>query len=134
MRVLYLLSVGLLCLSLGSCAAVFKGSSSKIDLNSKPQGAKVYVNGKLMGETPLKLKLESKLTYTIEFRKEGYPAKTVNVKNHVNGGWILLDVLWGLVPVILDAVIIDVTTGSLYELNEKSINAILEKQQPHPGA
>lgn len=127
MRLSRYLSVCMACLLVVSCASIFKGNSSKIDLASKPTGAKVYVNGNLMGETPLHLKLESKGNYAIEFRLEGYPTKTVNVTNHVGAGWIVLDVLCGLIPVIVDA-----ATGSWYELDQKNITAILEKQQPIP--
>jgi len=86
-----------------SCATVFKGSREEINFNSDPQRAEVYVNGNLMGETPVALKLESKKGYTIEFKKEGFKTKTVNIANNIGVGWIILDVLFGLVPVIVDA-------------------------------
>lgn len=111
------------CLYLVSCATIFKGNSSKVDFNSDPQGAKILVNGNYMGDTPIRLKLESKKTYNIEFRKEGYKTKTFNITNHVGAGWIVLDVLFGLVPVIVDA-----ATGAWYDLDQKNVNAILEKQ------
>jgi hypothetical protein len=109
-------------LSLSGCAAIFKGNSSKLDTNSTPKGAKVYVDGNYMGDAPIRLKLESKRTYAIEFRMDGYKSKTYNVTNHVGAGWIVLDVLCGLVGVIIDA-----ATGSWYELDQKNINVILEK-------
>lgn len=120
-------AVALACLLVFSCATIFKGNSSKVDANSSPQGAQVYVNGNLMGETPVRLKLESKYSYSLEFRKEGFKAKTINIQNHVGAGWIILDVLGGLVPVIIDA-----ATGSWYDLDQKNVNAILERQQPVP--
>lgn len=107
-----------------SCATLFKGTSNRVDFSSDPQGAKIYVNGNYMGDTPIRLKLESKRTYNIEFRKEGYQTKTVNITNHVGGGWIVLDILAGLLPVVIDA-----ATGAWYELDQKNVNAILEKQQ-----
>ncbi len=109
-------------LSLSSCAAIFKGTSSKVDTNSTPPGAKVYVDGNYMGDTPYRLKLESKRTYAIEFGMDGYKSKTFNVTNHVGAGWIVLDVLCGLVGVIVDA-----ATGAWYEIDQKNINAVLEK-------
>jgi hypothetical protein len=107
-----------------SCATIFKGNSSKINFNSNPQGAQIYVNGNYMGDTPILLKLESKQTYNIEFKKEGYKTKAFNITNHVGVGWIVLDVIFGLVPVVVDA-----ATGSWYELDQKIVNALLEKQQ-----
>jgi hypothetical protein len=114
--------VGFLVLYLSGCAAIFKGNSSKIDTNSEPKGAKVYVDGNYAGDTPIRLKLESKRTYNIEFRMEGYKTKTFNITNHVGAGWIVLDVLCGLVPVIIDA-----ATGAWYDLDQKNIKAVLEK-------
>ena len=107
-----------------SCATIFKGNSSKINFNSNPQGAQIYVNGNYMGDTPILLKIESKQTYNIEFKKEGYKTKAFNITNHVGVGWIVLDVIFGLVPVVVDA-----ATGSWYELDQKIVNALLEKQQ-----
>lgn len=111
-------------LFIASCATIFKGNSNNVEFSSDPQGAKVYVNGNLVGKTPTKLKLESQKTYYIEFQKEGYESRNYTITNHVGGGWIILDILGGLIPVIIDA-----ATGSWYELDQSSINAVLESQQ-----
>jgi hypothetical protein len=108
-----------------SCATLFKGTSEELSINSDPQRAQVFINGDLYGETPISVNLESKETYTIEFKKEGYETKTFQLNNHVGAGWIVLDVLGGLVPVIVDA-----ATGAWYHLDQKNVNMILEKQQP----
>lgn len=116
--------VVLVCLLIIGCASIFKGTATNVDFNSDPQGAKVYVNGNLMGNTPSKIKLESKKVYQIEFKKDGFETKTFTITNHVGAGWIILDVIFGLVPVIVDA-----ATGAWYDLDQDNINAILEKQQ-----
>jgi len=117
--------VALTVLMFHGCAAIFKGSSNAVDFSSDPGGAKVYVNGTPMGTTPVRLKLESKRTYNIEFRKEGYEPSTYTITNHVGAGWIVLDVLFtGLVGIVVDA-----ATGSWYELDQDNVNAILEEQQ-----
>ena len=46
----------------------------------------------------------------------------LNITNHVGAGWIVLDVLCGLVPVIIDA-----ATGAWCDLDQKNIKAVLEK-------
>lgn len=117
---LILVIIGLM----SGCATLFHGSSDKINFSSDPSGAQVFVNGQLMGTAPLELKLESKHSYNIEFRKEGYQNKTVVVTASVGGGWIILDVLFGLVPIIVDA-----ATGDWYSLDQEHINAALERQQ-----
>lgn len=107
------------------CATIFKGSADNVGLSSNPAGAEVYVNGELMGTTPVKLKLKSEKTYNIEFKKKGYKTVTYNLTNHVGAGWIVLDVLGGLVPIIVDA-----ATGSWYKLDQDHFNAVMEAQQP----
>lgn len=120
-----ILSLVLVCIYLSSCALVFKGTKQELSANSDPSRAQVWVNGIQMGETPITLKLESKKTYAIEFKKEGYKSKTVNVTNHIGAGYIILDIVCGLVPIIIDA-----ATGAWYSLDDKTVNAVLEKQQP----
>ena len=116
-----------LVLMLSGCATVFKGPNERVSLNSDPRGAEVFVNDEYVGDTPLRLKLETKRGYRIEFRKEGYRPKVVNISNHIGVGWIVLDVLTGLVPVLIDAV-----TGSWYGLDQTHVNAALVRQQPRP--
>lgn len=106
------------------CATLFKGASENVDFSSDPSGADVYVNGSLRGKTPINLKLESKKTYTIEFKKDGYEPHTYTITNHVGAGWIILDILGGLIPIIVDA-----ATGAWYELDQDAVNAVLEEQQ-----
>jgi hypothetical protein len=120
-----IICVVLVCLYLSNCALIFKGTKSEISANSDPARAQVLVNGINMGETPITLKLESKKTYTFEFRKEGYKSKTIQINNHVGAGYVILDILCGLVPVIIDA-----ATGAWYSLDQKNVNMVLEKQQP----
>ena len=108
---------------LSNCATLFKGTNEEVRFGSEPQKAEVWINGAKIGETPISLKLESKKTYQIEFRKEGYRPVTRTITNHVGAGWIILDVLAGLVPVIVDA-----ATGAWYSLDQKNVDAVLEKQ------
>lgn len=112
-----------LLLFVSGCATLFKGTSEEVRFGSEPQKAEVWVNGVKIGETPISLKLESKKAYHIEFRKDGYKSATRNIANHIGAGWIILDVLAGLVPVIIDA-----ATGAWYSLDQKNVDAVLERQ------
>lgn len=107
------------------CATLFKGTQDEVVFTSNPTSATVYINGTARGETPLHLKLISKETYTIEFRKDGYQSQTVMITNRVGTKWVVLDVLGGIVPVI-----VDVATGSWYQLDPNTAHAILEPLQP----
>ena len=107
------------------CATLFKGNTERVDTQSSPVRADVYVNGILMGRTPLQLKLASNKEYAIEFRAEGYQPRVYHISNKVGAGWVVLDVILGLVPVIVDAV-----TGAWCKLDQNNIDAVLLKQQP----
>ncbi|MFC2164019.1 PEGA domain-containing protein [Acidobacteriota bacterium] len=114
-----------LILFLSNCATLFKGTSEEVNFNSDPQAADVYVNGQNLGKTPVALKLKVNKTYAIEFRKDGYKSMSYNINNSVGAGWVILDVLAGLIGVIVDA-----ATGAWYSLDQENVNAVLEKQQP----
>lgn len=109
---------------LNSCATLFKGSTEEINFSSEPAGAKVYVNGMLLGTSPVQLELKSNKVYNIEFKKEGFETRTVVLNNSVGAGWIVLDILGGVIPIIVDA-----ATGDWYKLDQEHVNAILEKKQ-----
>lgn len=109
---------------INGCATIFKGSTDTVSFSSDPSGAKVYVNGLLMGTTPFQLEMKSNQTYTIEFRKEGYENRIVVLNNSVGAGWIVIDAIFGLIPVIVDA-----ATGNWYSLDQSHVNAALEAQQ-----
>ena len=121
------LSFFIICIILSSCALIFKGTKEEVRFGSDPQRAEVYINGVKMGETPFALKLVTKDTYAIEFRLEGYKSKSFQINNKVGAGWIILDILFGLVPVVIDA-----ATGAWYSFDQKNIDAVLEKQQEGP--
>ena len=106
------------------CAAIFKGTSNTVNFASKPLGAEVYVDGFPRGTTPLTLKLESKRPYQVEFRKEGYQPRTYTITNRVDASWIILDVIFGIFPVIVDA-----STGAWYELDVGTVNMVMEEQK-----
>lgn len=107
-----------------SCAIIFSGTNAGVRMDSSPDGVEVWVNGAKAGVTPCKIELKKNQEYSIEFKKEGYQTRSYRLTNSVGAGWVVLDILGGLVPVIIDA-----ATGAWYSLSQDNINAVLEKQQ-----
>lgn len=99
------------------CAALFGSKKTTIATSSDPPGADVYVDGARMGTTPISLELSSKEEHTITFKKEGYKDVSCQLARSVGAGWVVLDILGGLVPIIFDA-----TTSSWYGLTPKVCN------------
>ena len=58
--------------------------------------------------------------HTITFRKDGYKDKSYQVSRSVGFGWIVLDVLGGLVGIIVDA-----ATGDWFMLDTDHVNVIM---------
>lgn len=103
------------------CATIFSGSRDEIKLSSEPGGAKVVVDGQERGKTPLKLSLKKGKDYQVEFTKEGYEKKMVSLTYSLGAGWLILDILTGLVGILVDAL-----TGNWNSLDYDSYKAILE--------
>lgn len=106
------------------CATLFKSShKTDIDVMSKPGQAKVYVNGTYRGTTPTKLNLSNENSYEVKIEKEGFAPMHYTIGKKVGVKWIILDILGGGIPIIVDAV-----TGNWYELDKESISVDLSKE------
>jgi len=105
------------------CATIFEGEFRDVKVNSEPAGAKIFINGEYYSSTPLKIELRPNKTYIIEYRKKGYKTITRRIKNQIGVGWVILDVVCGVIPVFVDAV-----TGAWYSLEQVYINEVLEEQ------
>jgi len=57
---------------LQNCASIIRGTSQKIPVTSNPLGARIIVDGKEMGYTPLNLKLKKKKGCVIRIEKQEY--------------------------------------------------------------
>lgn len=106
------------------CATLFKSKKSSISLSSTPAGADIYVDGNHVGQSPVVIELPNKKEHMITFRKQGYGETTCRIDNNVGAGWVVLDVLGGLIPVIIDA-----ATGAWYNLDPKACNVNLPAVQ-----
>jgi hypothetical protein len=103
------------------CAAVFGTKEKEFALHSEPAGAEVYVDGNRVGTTPAKVRLSNHREHTFVFRKEGYKETTCTMVRRTNAGWVILDILGGVVPVIIDA-----ATGSWSQVKGSTCSGNLD--------
>lgn len=106
--------------ALSGCATLFNDKTPSVDVASNPEGAEVYVNGNYVGETPVRVDLSVRKEHTITFRKDGFKEKTYQVSRSVGIGWVILDILGGLAPLIVDA-----ATGDWFMLDTEYVNVIM---------
>ncbi len=109
---------------INGCATIFSGGSEDVSLESDPPKAKVLLNGSTMGKTPLTLKLKKGKSYMIEFIKEGFENKTLNMSYSLGAGWLILDILSGLIGIIVDA-----ATGNWNEFEYTHYKAVMEEKE-----
>ena len=88
---------------LSGCASVLGSKQADFSFNTSPQQAQVFVDDNPMGETPLKVKLSNTKAHTITFKKEGYKDTSCQLEKGAGAGWVILDVVMGIVPVVIDA-------------------------------
>ncbi len=83
---------------LQGCAVAVRGPNQEIPVTSHPSGAKIIVNGKNMGVTPLSLKLAKKKDHVIRIEKAGYIPAEIRAPSLGSGGrriFVLGNFNWG---------------------------------------
>ena len=106
-------------LSTTGCATLFHGSHGVATLQSTPSGAEVWIDGAYVGRTPLAYELGTNDEHVVFFRAPGYVERAFRVRSRVGAGWVVLDVLALVFPLIIDA-----ATGAWLCL--RPIDAVLE--------
>lgn len=86
-----------------SCATLFGTQNKDFDFASNPSGATITVDGNPAGTAPVKLKLSNNMQHIVIYHLDGYQDVTCTLTKGTGAGWVVLDVLGGLIPVIIDA-------------------------------
>ena len=123
-RIVCLLLTIVVLVSVTGCATLFEQKSRTVSFDSDPQGATVYINGNRMGKTPMPLNLSNKKSVTVTFKKEGYEDKTYIINTKTGTGWVVLDILGGFIPVVIDAV-----TENWYSLDTDAVKVMLDVER-----
>lgn len=110
----YLLIVAL---TTSSCATMYSGTKSILHINSNPDSAEVYLNDKLVGTTPINLKVKKQYTkQEIRIHKDGYFDSTFVIKKSFNKVSLLSNVV----------IYIDLLTGAVLKHKAKYYNVELK--------
>jgi hypothetical protein len=88
-------------------ATIFHGISQNVSINSEPDDAKIYVDGQLMGNSPVTLMLTKGKYKTIEIRKQCYKPVTLTLQKQFDSVAIL-NIFWDLSTT-------DFITGAMWE-------------------
>ncbi|RWU21674.1 hypothetical protein DM813_19330 [Pseudomonas alkylphenolica] len=115
------------CVGIQGCASIVGESRYPVSVSSAPTGASFEItdkNGELVhsGNTPSTVTLKSGKgyfsgqTYTLHFKKEGYPDKKIELDSSLSGWY------WGniLIGGLIGMLIVDPLTGAMYKLPEQA--------------
>lgn len=108
---------------LAGCGMVFGGTRQVVRASSSPEGAEIVSNPPTSTyTTPASMSLERKNNYSLTFSLPGYKSSSLELQKSIRGGIVVLDILFGLVPLIVDA-----ATGSWYKLSPEVAQVTLTK-------
>ena len=86
------------------CGLIFTSSSTPVTLETDPPGANVYIDGQPYGQTPLTVEVSNRRDHIVTFQiGQGAPT-ACNLTASTGAGWVLLDIMGALIPIIIDAV------------------------------
>ena len=119
-----LLTLALAALLISGCGALFIPSTKTVSVNSVPVEARVTIDGVDYGLTPLAVELDNNESHTIVVSKDGYETVSCVLNAKVKGGIVVLDVLGGLLPVVIDA-----ATGAWKSLDTTVCSVRLPERQ-----
>ena len=112
-----------LILLLSACGTIIHGTTQQIGFTSSPSKAVVSINGQESGTTPLILDLERKNNHIISIELDGYEEYETTLTRKVSG-WVWGNIVFGgLIGLVVDA-----STGGMYELTPEQLEADLKNK------
>lgn len=119
----------LLASGLSGCATIFQGTHSDLEIHTRPDKAQIWVDGVQQGTAPATISMEVQKSHVVVIRAPGYKEQTIRTDNVLSGGFVALDIILGLVPVIVDA-----ATGAWYKVQPSPMNVMLTPEGGAPEA
>jgi hypothetical protein len=96
-----------LCVVFAGCATLFAGGPDRVPINTNPPGAYVYVNGQVVGQTPMIVNLDRHMPEAqIQIALPGF-RPIVIVRDKGLNVWTLANILIGVLPIVIDFITAD---------------------------
>lgn len=106
-------------LLLSGCATVANPGPDRVQVDSDPSGATVYVDGQPAGETPTTVDLHRDNPGEIEIELEGYETKTIR-KNQELNMWLIGNVCLTIWPAVIDLI-----TSNHMQFDDRPVDVVL---------
>lgn len=118
-----LISIAGVLLVASGCATVFSPGPDKVRVTTDPTGAKIFVDDKIAGESPVDILLPRGGEGIVRIEKEGYEPVTVDRDKVLNGWFFPGNALWGLIwPAVPVALAVDAIGGNYGKYSDEPIS------------
>jgi hypothetical protein len=107
-----------LALATSACATVLGSKQKQFSFGSTPDGAEVTVDGNPVGMTPLTVELSNTQAHTVVFHKKGFTDIGCEMGKGTGAGWVIADVVFGFVPLVVDAATNNWSQTKTHECNQ----------------
>ena len=114
-------------LFLNSCSTVLNTTTEEVDIKSEPSYAKIIVDGQKFGTTPQRLNLERGKNHIVKLELDGYDTYETQITKKISST-VWFNVFNGIIP----GVLIDMFTGSMYNLMPIAMNIELQPAKVIP--
>jgi len=115
-------------LFLESCATVINTTTQNVEIKTNPPNAKITIDGKKFGTTPQSVNLERGSNHVIKLELDGYDIYETQITRKISI-WFWGNAFNGFLP----GMIVDMFTGSMYNLLPDSINVELQQAKAEPA-
>src|SRR6185436_6518002 len=108
------------------CATIFRGRQARVQIESLPSGATVWVDDQLRGKTPVEVTMTRDELHTVRFRLDDHEELTVQTDREISGAFLTLDILeilfFGVGVITLT---VDGATGAWYDPGPAPLRVLL---------
>lgn len=117
-----LTSFMLILLLVSGCCTIMLSPEQDVGITSNPSGAKITIDGKEVGNTPMTTSLARKNAHSIKIQLDGYMPYEIHLTKNTSS-WVFGNIIFGG----LIGLVVDMATGALYELTPDQVQANLIK-------
>ncbi|PWJ44238.1 hypothetical protein [Sediminitomix flava] len=114
----------ILLLTFSSCATMINGEDQDIQIKSETPHAKIFVDGKFIGEDQVMAHLSRKSDHVVEIKKTGFEDQKIELHKHAQVEWVVFDACFNWFGLLIDG-----PSGAWNEFDEKEIVVELAKKQ-----
>jgi hypothetical protein len=111
-----------------SCVTIVRGVKPKksISISGFPEDARVTVNGRYIGNTPVYYNISKRETQYVEISKDGFIPQIAKIETKLNPALTFASLYFGIGGLFIPT-IVDLTNGSLRTIKTSNINYKLKQ-------